>query len=170
MTVTFSQAAVFVDVRILEYSGLDTANPLDKTAGAAGSGTTASSGAVTTTAANELIFGAGMTLRNLPAPEGIHFADHHQPGRGHRGRPHGHGDGKHSATAPNSSSNWVMQVLLSSRPLRLKMPFGSLLAEAIVLQRSPAAPCASFHNLKTDASPQPGDSIGEGLIPLAQAE
>ena len=61
VTVTFNQAAAFVDIRALEYSGLDTANPLDETAGAAGSGTTASSGAATTTAANELIFGAGMT-------------------------------------------------------------------------------------------------------------
>ena len=61
VTVTFNQAAAFVDVRVLEYSGLDTVNPLDKTAGAAGSGTSASSGAATTTSANELVFGAGMT-------------------------------------------------------------------------------------------------------------
>jgi len=67
VTVTFSQAAAFVDIRVLEYSGLDTVNPLDKTAGAVGSGTTASSGAATTTAANELIFGAGMTLAKFTA-------------------------------------------------------------------------------------------------------
>ena len=30
VTVTFNQAATFVDVRVLEYSGLDTANPLDR--------------------------------------------------------------------------------------------------------------------------------------------
>ena len=62
VTVAFNKAAAFVDVRVLEYSGLDTVNPLDKTAGAAGSGTNASSGAATTTSANELIFGAGMTV------------------------------------------------------------------------------------------------------------
>ncbi len=39
VTVTFNQAATFVDVRVLEYSGLDTASPLDVTAGAAGTGT-----------------------------------------------------------------------------------------------------------------------------------
>ena len=50
-----------MDVRVLEYSGLDTANPLDVTAGAAGTGVSASSGAATTTSANELIFGAGTT-------------------------------------------------------------------------------------------------------------
>ena len=38
MTVTFNQAAAAVDLRVLEYSGLDTASPLDVTAGAAGSG------------------------------------------------------------------------------------------------------------------------------------
>ena len=64
VTVTFSQAAVFPDVRILEYKGLNTTAPLDVTAGASGtSGNNAvvSSGAATTTSANELIFGAGMT-------------------------------------------------------------------------------------------------------------
>ncbi len=111
VTVTFSQAAVFVDVRILEYSGLDTANPLDKTAGAVGSGTTASSGAVTTTAANELIFGAGMTIskftgagsgftsRIITSPDADIAEDRTVTATG-----------SYSATAPNSSSNWVMQI------------------------------------------------------------
>jgi hypothetical protein len=61
ITVTFNQAAPFVDVRIFEYSGLDANNPLDVTAGAVGTSTSASSGAATTTSANELIFGAGTT-------------------------------------------------------------------------------------------------------------
>jgi hypothetical protein len=111
VTVTFSQAAVFVDVRVLEYSGLDTVNPLDKTAGAVGSGTTASSGAVTTTAANELIFGAGMTVARFTAA-----------GTGFTSRIITNPDadiaedrtvtatGSYSATAPNTTSSWVMQV------------------------------------------------------------
>ena len=57
VTVTFSQAAAFPDVRILEYRGVTT---LDVTAGASGSSTAANSGAATTTSANELIFGANM--------------------------------------------------------------------------------------------------------------
>jgi IPT/TIG domain len=64
VTVTFTKVAVFPDVRILEYKGLNTTAPLDVTAGASGtSGNNAivSSGAATTTSANELIFGAGMT-------------------------------------------------------------------------------------------------------------
>ncbi len=65
VTVAFSQAAAFPDVRILEYSGLDTSSPLDVTAGAAGSGTSMSSGAATTTSAKELIFGAGTTVDSV---------------------------------------------------------------------------------------------------------
>src|ERR1019366_8306786 len=55
VTVTFNQAAVYPDIRILEYRGVTT---LDVTAGANGTVTAASSGAATTTVANELIFGA----------------------------------------------------------------------------------------------------------------
>ena len=61
VTVTFSGSTPYVDIRALEYSGLDPVNPLDVGASASGDSTSASSGTVTTTAANELIFGAGMT-------------------------------------------------------------------------------------------------------------
>ena len=56
--VTFSKAASFPDVRVLEYSGADTANPLDVVASASGNSASANSGSATTTVANELIFGA----------------------------------------------------------------------------------------------------------------
>jgi hypothetical protein len=61
VTVKFNQAAAFVDIRALEYSGLDTVSPLEVTAGAAGSGTTWNSGSATTTSLKELVVGAGMT-------------------------------------------------------------------------------------------------------------
>jgi hypothetical protein len=64
ITVTFSQAATYPDVRILEYKGLSTTAPLDVTAGASGtsgSNVVVSSGSVTTTSASDLIFGAGTT-------------------------------------------------------------------------------------------------------------
>jgi hypothetical protein len=61
VTVTFSQAAAYADVRVLEYSGANITNPLDATASAKGSGSLANSGSATTTSANELIFGAGTT-------------------------------------------------------------------------------------------------------------
>ena len=61
VTVTFSASTPFVDIRALEYSGLDPVNPFDVGTSASGNGTSANSGTVTTTAAGELIFGAGMT-------------------------------------------------------------------------------------------------------------
>lgn len=61
VTVQFSDAVPFADVRVAEYRALDPVNPLDTSASAAGSGSTVSSGNLTTSAANELIFGAGYT-------------------------------------------------------------------------------------------------------------
>jgi hypothetical protein len=61
VTVTFSVAAAFADIRIAEYSGLDTVNPLDGSFGAQGSTTSISdSGPVTTTSANDLLVGANL--------------------------------------------------------------------------------------------------------------
>ena len=111
VTVKFNQAAAYPDVRILEYSGLDPTSPLDVTAAAAGSGTSANSGAATTTSANELIFGAGTTT-------GTDFT---QPGSGFTTRiVNIYGNlaedktvssaGSNSATATNSGGNWVMQM------------------------------------------------------------
>ena len=112
VTVRFNQAATYVDVRVLEYSGLDPANPLDVKAGATGSGTAASSGAATTTSASDLIFGAGMTATHFQAA-----------GAGFISRIITYPDadiaedqtvgtiGSYSATAPNYSGNWVMQMV-----------------------------------------------------------
>ena len=112
VTVRFNQAAAYVDIRAMEYSGLDPANPLDVKAGAAGSGTAASSGAATTTSANDLIFGAGMTT--------AHFTG---AGTGFISRIITYPDAdiaedrtvsttaSYSATAPNSSGSWVMQMV-----------------------------------------------------------
>jgi chitodextrinase len=61
VSVSFSAPAVYPDIRILEYRGLDPANPLDVVAAAVGSNATPNSGAATTTAANELIVGADLT-------------------------------------------------------------------------------------------------------------
>jgi len=59
VTVKFSPSASYPNVNVLEYSGLDPANPLDVSSAATGSGTTANSGSATTTSASELIVGAG---------------------------------------------------------------------------------------------------------------
>ena len=67
VTVTFSASTPFVDIRALEYSGLDPVNPFDVGTSASGSGTSANSGTVTTTAAGALIFGAGTTTGGFSA-------------------------------------------------------------------------------------------------------
>ena len=109
MTVTFSQAAAYPDVRILEYRGV---TALDVTAGASGSSTAASSGAATTTSANELIFGAntvatgnaaagsGFTSRIITSPDGDLAEDKIVTTAG-----------SNSATATLTASGpWVMQM------------------------------------------------------------
>jgi len=68
VTVKFSVAAVWVDVRILEYAGLDTAAPLDATAAASGSTATSDSGPLTTTGPNELLFAANLTTGLTSGP------------------------------------------------------------------------------------------------------
>ena len=111
VTVTFNAATPFVDLRILEYSGIDTVNALDQTASAAGTSATSSSGNVTTTTAKELVFGAGTTT-------GGFFS----PGAGFTSRIITVPDadiaedrivtatGTYSATA-NQGGTWVMQVV-----------------------------------------------------------
>ena len=85
VTVTFNKTAAYPDVRVLEYSGADKTNPLDVTAGASGSADR-NSGTATTTSANEMVFGAGMTFRHLQrAGKRIHQPGHHQFRR-YRGR------------------------------------------------------------------------------------
>ena len=81
VTVTFSRAAVFPDIRVLEYSGADPVNPVDVAAGSTGS-STSSSATVTTSNASDLLFaanmvqtlttgpGAGFTSRLLTQPDG----------------------------------------------------------------------------------------------------
>ena len=109
VTVTFSQAAAFPDIRVLEYQGLTT---LDVTAGASGSSAAASSGTATTTVANELIFGAdivatlttaagtGFTSRIITTPNGDIAEDKVVTTAG-----------SNTATATlNGSGPWVMQM------------------------------------------------------------
>jgi len=75
VTVTFASAATAPDIRILEYSGADPSNPVDVTVATTGSSATSSSGAVTTTNANDLLFGANLfrpapPLRAAASPNG----------------------------------------------------------------------------------------------------
>ncbi len=112
VTVNFSVAASFVDVRTAEYSGIDTTNPLDIAIGATGTNNSSSSGAVTTTNANDLIVGAnmvftstigagtGFTSRNITSPDGDIYEDRVVTAAGAQ-----------TATAPLSGAGaWIMQL------------------------------------------------------------
>lgn len=111
VTVTFSGPAVYPDIRILEYSGADTANPLDGAVGAMGNGSTAGSGSLTTTAANDLLVagnmvqqttkgaGTGFTSRIITSPDGD-IAEDRLAGAA----------GSYSATASISGGQWIMQL------------------------------------------------------------
>ena len=111
--VTFSTAAAYPDVRILEYYGADPNNPVDVTIAGTGSSTTSSTPAVTTTNANDLLFaantvtsitsgpGAGFTSRMLTAPDADIAEDRAVVATG-----------SYSASAGlNPTGQWVMQMV-----------------------------------------------------------
>jgi nitrogen fixation protein FixH len=112
VTVTFSAAVAFPDIRILEYRGLSPTTPLDGAVGAIGTGTTSSSGPLTTTSANDLLFaantedstttgpGAGFTSRII-TPTDANIAEDEVVTA----------TGTYTGTAAMSSGNWVMQMI-----------------------------------------------------------
>jgi uncharacterized protein YciI len=68
VTVTFTAAAFYPDIRILEYSGVDSVTPVDVSAAATGNSTTSSSGAVITKNANDLLVGANVVSTGTTGP------------------------------------------------------------------------------------------------------
>jgi hypothetical protein len=61
VTVTFSAAVPFADVRALEYAGLDRSTPLDASVSASGSSRQAATGSLVTSASGDLLVAGGMT-------------------------------------------------------------------------------------------------------------
>jgi hypothetical protein len=113
VTVTFNQAAAFPDIRILEYSGVDTTNPVDATASSSGNSNSAATNSAATTYANDLIVGAntiytltagpgaGFTNRTITSPDGDIAEDKIVSV-----------SGSYSASAPlNGAGPWVMQMV-----------------------------------------------------------
>jgi Chitobiase/beta-hexosaminidase C-terminal domain/Fibronectin type III domain len=113
VTVNFSAPANFPDIRILEYSGLDTVAPVDGTAGSSGNSATSNSGTLTTTNANDFLVagnvvqtqttgaGSGFTSRMITNPDGDVAEDRLISTTG-----------SYSATAALSASGpWVMQLV-----------------------------------------------------------
>jgi glycosyl hydrolase family 16/IPT/TIG domain-containing protein len=110
VTVSFNQSAGWPNINVMEYSGLDTTNPLDVVSTASGSGTTANSGSATTTVANELIVGAGNPVTTFTAA-GTGFTNRIINSFG------GISEdkivtsaGSYNATATLTSGGWVMQM------------------------------------------------------------
>jgi hypothetical protein len=110
VTVKFNQTAGWPNVNVLEYSGLDTANPLDVKAAATGTGTTANSGSATTTSANELIVGAGNPTSSFTAA-GSGFSNRIINSFGGISEDKiVSSTGSYNATATLTSGGWVMQM------------------------------------------------------------
>jgi enamine deaminase RidA (YjgF/YER057c/UK114 family) len=110
VTVTFNQAASYPDVRIVEYSGADPISPLNVTAAASGTGTTANSGYAQTTSANDLIFGAGTTGYVFTAA-GLGFTNRVIDAYGNIAEDRtAASTGIYNATATTSSAVWIMQM------------------------------------------------------------
>jgi len=111
VTVTFAAGEPHPDLRIVEYSGIDTSSPLDVARGSNGSSSSTTSGAATTTNANDLLVG-GNVVSNVTTGAGAGYTSRVITS---------HGDivedmsvsatGSYSATAPQSPAGWyVMQM------------------------------------------------------------
>ena len=117
VTVTFNSSAYWPDVRIVEYSGVATTNPIDVTATAWGNSDTtgnADSGPFTTTNANDLLYaavftesstlgaGSGFTSRMITDPDDDSVEDQIVTSAG-----------TYDATAPQyeDAHYWIMQVV-----------------------------------------------------------
>jgi hypothetical protein len=111
VTVKFNQAAVYVDLRVTEYSRLRTTNPFDAGASSSGSGVDARTGFVQAPAASELLFAAGMTSATftgsghrytsevITVPDGDLVEDAIAPAIG-----------SYRATAPLNDGTWLLQL------------------------------------------------------------
>jgi|GEM_PF-1958258 len=111
VTVTFS-AATQSDVRILEYSGLDTVNPVDDTSSATASGTVLDSGAVFPTVSGDLVVGASTAGGNV-VTAGPTFTTVATTSSGisveHLVGPSA--DSLHATSIQDSNKGWVMQAV-----------------------------------------------------------
>jgi hypothetical protein len=68
LTVHFDQPAVYVDLRVTEYSGLRQPDPFDAAVSASGGTGPATTGTLMVSAPSELLFAAGMTGGVFSAP------------------------------------------------------------------------------------------------------
>lgn len=111
VAVSFSAAAAYPDIRILEYAGANLTNAIDVVAANTGSGATSSTNPVTTNYA-DLLFaantvqmnttgpGSGFTERMITSPNGDIAEDEMTTQLG-----------SYAASAPLSGGSWIMQMI-----------------------------------------------------------
>ncbi len=171
VTVTFSVAAVYPDIRILEYKGADPNNPVDVIAAKTGASTSTSSGSATTTNATDLLLGAnyvatgttaagsGFTSRMITQPDGDIVEDRMVTAKG-----------SYSAAAPLGSSGWWIMQMVAFRAVALPTTPTNLTATAVsasqinlnwtastsalgiadyIVQRCSGASCTNFAQIAT---------------------
>jgi fibronectin type 3 domain-containing protein len=137
-TVKFTSSAVAPDIRILEYSGLDTTNPFDVAATATGNSSSSATPTAAVPNAGDLIVGAnivvsltagpgsGFTQRVLTSPDGDIVEDRVASTAG-----------SYSAGAPlNGSAAWIMQMVALKAASVVAPPPPTLVSIAV----TPASP------------------------------
>jgi chitodextrinase len=111
VTATFrNSVTAFGVLYVHEYAGISPTNPVDIYCSASGSSTTLNSGTATTTGANDLIFGAGVSDNVVTAP-GSGFISHDRAyGNITEDRIAGSA-GSYAATATHNGKMWGMQMV-----------------------------------------------------------
>ena len=111
VTVKFSAAARFPDIRIAEYSGASTTSPVDITAASSGNGAT-SSASVVTVSANDLIL-AGNLVQTVSTGPGSGYSQRMLTNDGDIVEDRiASTTGTYSAGSPiNPSAQWIMQIV-----------------------------------------------------------
>lgn len=112
VTVHFSRAAKFVDIRILEYAGVDASAPFESAAAGRGSSGTAMTTALTTHSAGDLLVAGDMVLTGTPRAGSGYNAELITDPDGDIAEDRVAGaPGSYNATAPVVAPNgWVIQV------------------------------------------------------------
>jgi len=171
VTVNFSAAAAFPDIRIAEYSGVDTAYPVDAVAAGSGNSALSDSGPLNTTNANDLLVaanyvstttngpGTGFTSRIITTPDSDILEDRLTTATG-----------AYNGTAPISNGTWVMQMVAfrGSNPLIISTPLsinptsisaGQTLTGTVTYKNTSAS-ALTISDLRIDARPPGGTHAG----------
>ena len=111
VTVKFSGAGMYPDIRVVEYRGLDPLYPLDVTAGGTGTGMLATTPTVTTTKPNVLLFAATTVWTHVTGP-GAGFTQRVITGNGNIVEDRAvNAIAGYNATAPMTKGDWVIQMV-----------------------------------------------------------